>query len=65
MNLIMLGLTARQPRVCSAQCVAEPKDVGSGSSREPYVLGLRAYLNPRILGLVTRQTYIYLGSTRS
>jgi hypothetical protein len=45
-----------------AQCLAEPNNVRSSSSRGSYMSGLSAWLSQRMIGLVVHQTHIYLGS---
>lgn len=44
-----------------AQCVVKPKVVEFRNLLDPYILGLSVYLNPRMLGLTSRHTYISLG----
>ena len=43
--------------------VAKNRGDKSGSSTNPYFLGLLTWLNPSILGLTVHQTLVYLGLT--
>jgi hypothetical protein len=52
------GSSPNWPMYAWAQCLAEPKNVGYGSSSDSSILGLR-----RMLDLVALHTHIYLDST--
>lgn len=66
LELYVFELNAQlvRPIYIWAQHIVKPKDDGSNNLSYPHVLGLNTWLNTMMLGLITRQTHMYLGSTR-
>ena len=50
-----MGLITCQTCVCLGSSIAKTRDIGFGNLSDPYLFGLGAQLNPRILGLTAWQ----------